>query len=428
MKLTSAITLTFLLLWAQQMHAVELPHVIENTVYSDNIKTVEMYRAGWKLSNPVLNLGEDAQLLFTFDDLVDEAKDYYYTIYHCDRDWQISKISQQEYLESFMDFPINDFEYSINTTVRYINYMLALPNDDVPIILSGNYALVVFDRDNPDQPIITWRFYVVEPRTTISARIRRATHDPVNGANQEVDFIVDHNGFTIEDPNSDIKTVVTQNNRTDNAITNLTPLYIRNGILEYDYSMENVFPGGNEFRYFEIRGIKYPGEGVENVGYYDPLYHATLLTHRIRKIRPYTYYQEMNGNYFVEALNKEYPDVEADYQFVHFTLPMAQPPLGGGVYVFGKLSNWECTKTNRMQWNFERNQYELTLLLKQGYYNFTYAYKDNDSKLVKPENLEGSHHETENEYQIYVYYGKITDKYDRLIGYKKFNSLTSRIY
>lgn len=423
-----AILLLLQFLFFYQLLAVNLPTIIENEIYDSNIKTVEMFRDGWKLSNPIINLNTDEQLVFSFDDINFEKREYYYTIYHCDRDWKISKLAQEEYLKSFVDYAITDYAFSINTNIQYLNYMLKIPNDDIPIIISGNYALVVFDKDNPEKPIITWRFYVVESKISINAKIRRATFDPRNGENQEIDFVINHGSFPINDPISDIKVVISQNNRGDNAITNLKPLFISNGILEYDYNMENTFKGENEFRSFEIRNIKYPGEGVEDIRFIKPLYHVTLETSYGRVQKPYNYYKEMNGNYYIEAFNKDYPEVEADYMFVHFTLPLAQPLLGGGIYVFGKLSNWQCSKFNEMKYNMELNQYEGTLLLKQGYYNFTYAYKDYSSNEVKCYNIEGSHYETENDYQIYVYYGMYTDRYDRLIGYQKFNSLSNRSY
>ena len=102
---------------------------------------------------------------------------------------------------------------------------------------------------------------------------------------------------------------------------------------------------------------------------------------------------------------------------------MDQVLSGGGVYVFGALCNWQCNKLNEMKWNMDEKQYELALLLKQGYYNYCYAWKDFTDNKVKINALEGSHFETENDYYIYVYYGKISDRYDRLIGYQKFNSL-----
>jgi len=81
-----------------------------------------------------------------------------------------------------------------------------------------------------------------------------------------------------------------------------------------------------------------------------------------------------------------------------------------------------------MKWNMEKGQYELSLLLKQGYYNYCYAWKDFIDKKIKLNALEGSHFETENDYYISVYYGKPTDRYDRLVGYQKFNSIKDRAF
>lgn len=415
-----------LLLSSLNAFCIDLPDFLENKIYSENIKTVQMYRDGWKLSNPIITLNSEEQLVFTFDDLTNQQANYYYTIYHCDRNWHLSKLTQQDYLPTYVDFPITDSEFSVNTTVKYVNYFLRIPNEDVPIKYSGNYVLVVYNQDQPNEPIITWRFYVVEPRVKITASIRRATFDATKGENQEVDLMIDHRGYNIQDPASDVKVVISQNNRTDNAIANLKPLFYGNGKLEYNYDMENVFKGANEFRAFEIRGIKYPGEGVADVGYFEPMYHATLLTDEKRTQKRYIFNQDLNGNFLIEAYNKNYPETEADYQMVHFTLDLDQPFLGGGVYVFGKLTNWQCNAENKMVWNFERNQYELSLLLKQGYYNYMYGYVAGAESIVKCENIEGSHYETENEYQIFVYHGRIIDRYDRLIGYQKFNSQTDR--
>ncbi len=408
--------------------AVDLPRVIENRVYSENIHTVEMYRAGWKLSNPILTLNADEQLLFSFDDLNVEKTDYYYTIYHCNRNWELSSMSQHEYLGAFVDFPLDDYAYSQNTNIHYINYMLALPNNDVPLTLSGNYVLLVYDRQQPDAPVITWRFYVLEPQVKINARITRPVGDGMRGENQQIDFVIDHGSFSINDAYSDVKVVVTQNNRTDNAITDLKPVYVSPGKLEYEHATGNIFKGENEFRAFEIRNIRYNGEGVESLRYIAPLYHATLLRHIPRVQQQYNYYEEMNGNFFIEAFNKREPEIEADYMMVHFTLDITQPLLGGDIYVFGKLSDWQCNSQNRMSYNLDARQYEHSMLLKQGYYNFIYAYKDEISGEIKSYNLEGSHFQTENDYSIYMYYGRLNDRYDRLVGYQRFNSHRNRSF
>ena len=138
-------TLSSLLIFAN-CFGYDLPDVITNDVYSDNIRTVQLYREGWALSSPVIVLNSDQKLAFNFDDLSAEVKNYYYTVYHCDRNWKISNIPQQEYLEPFTEFPLEDFEFSIVPLVRYVNYFLSLPNDNVKFRYSGNYAIVVYDK------------------------------------------------------------------------------------------------------------------------------------------------------------------------------------------------------------------------------------------------------------------------------------------
>ncbi|MCF8362117.1 MAG: DUF5103 domain-containing protein [Prolixibacteraceae bacterium] len=407
---------------------IELPEVLRNKVFNENIKTVELYREGWKLSNPVLTLGNDEQLVFTFDDLSAGQSDYYYTFFHCDRNWQISSLNQSEYFDSFTEFPVTDSEYSVNTTIPYTNYLLRIPNDDVPIRYSGNYILIVFAREKPDVPVITRRFYVVEQRVDIQSRIRKASNQVDGVESQEVNFNIDYGNFSINNPSSDIKVVVRQNNRHDNQIEDLDPLYMSNGVLEYDYNTGNVFPGVNEFRFFEFRNVKHPGKGVWSIDYLEPMYNVTLENHKPRVQEPYSYQEDLNGNYYIEVTNSDYPELEADYMLVHFTLDMAQPLLGGGIYIFGKLSNWECTEPFKMSYNMEQKRYEHSIVLKQGSYSFLYAYKDDFTGKIKPYNIEGSHSETENDYQIFVYYGEISDRYDRLIGYNQFNSSRNRSY
>jgi hypothetical protein len=408
--------------------AVRLPSSISNQVFSETIGTVKLHREGWALSNPVIELNSDQKLLLSFDDLANVRQDYYYTLYHCNRNWSVSAIAQQEYLPSFTDFPVNDFAYSINTKVGYINYQVRIPNDDVPIKFSGNYALVIFNRNEPDLPVLIRRFFVVENRVSVDARIRRALFEKHTGENQEVDIRVNHHGFPIQNPFADVKLVVLQNGRDDNALTELKPVYVQNEMLDYDYDQENVFVGGNEFRYFEIRGIKYPGEGVLDVRYIAPLYHVTLESDQVRVNKRYNYYREMNGRFHVEAYNMQEPDIEADYLMVHFTLPMENVLMGGGIYIFGELTNWQCLPEHRMKWNPEMNRYELDLLLKQGYYNYMYAWMDDQDKLIKPQAIEGSNPDAENDYQVFFYYGRKADRYDRLVGYQQFNSHLNRTF
>ncbi len=393
-----------------------------NTVNSDDIKSVQLFREGFELSNPVLDLGEEGKLILKFDDLSGEVKNYSYTILHCDASWNESFVAQHEYLEGFANNPLTDYARSFNTTFSYVNYRLELPNEQVKFRLSGNYVLVVYE-GNKENVVLTRRFYVVEPLVQIEGTVRRATHDAFKGENQEVDFTVYHEKLRINNPREEVKVVLMQNNRWDNAIRDLKPLFIRNNTLVYDYNRENVFPAGNEFRYFDTRSRRINGEGVLETTFYRPYYHVTLIPGEVRANKRYFPYREMNGKFVVESqeMVRDF-DVECDYQFVHFSLPLEAPLLGGTVNVFGALSNWNANKSNEMTWNFETGRYELTLLLKQGYYNYLFVYVPQGATTADHVNLEGSFWETENDYQIFVYYRDMAGRYDRLVGYRQLNS------
>jgi len=395
----------------------------QNSVYREEIKSVQLYREGNELSDPLIELGSDAKLILKFDDLSTDVKNYSYTLIHCDANWNESFLQQNEYMSGFPDNPFTDYATSNNTTVKFVNYQLQIPNENCTPKFSGNYALVVFADNNRDSLVLIQRFYVVEPKVRIEGLVKKATFDPFNGENQEVDFKIYNEQLKLVNPTEDIKVVLMQNRRWDSAIRDLKPSFIHDNVLDYDYNKENVFPGGNEFRYFDIRTIRHPGENIGNIEFFRPYYHATLLPDEVRTNKIYRTYKEMNGNFVIESQDRvtDY-DTECDYEFVHFYLKMGSQLVGGTVNVFGALTGWNVNKTNEMKWNFDRAGYDLTLMLKQGYYNYQYVYVPDGAKKADSVSLEGSFFITENDYQIFAYYHDISSRYDRLVGFITINS------
>ncbi len=413
-----------LITFLSSLSAQNKSYYYENAVYREYIKTVQMYRAGFELSYPVLTLGEDAQLLFKFDDLSDQQRNYYYTVIHCDANWNESYISQNEYISGFPENPLDDYKLSFNTTFHYSNYQLLMPNDNMKLNYSGNYVLVVFEDNDKEKVVITQRFYVVDQKASIDGRVRRARTDLYMGPNQELDFAITHSNIQIENPLKDVKVVIMQNGRWDNAARNLKPVYIRGNQLIYENMKETIFPAGNEFRYFDNRSNKFNGENIASTEFHSPYYHKTIMKDEVRTGKNFFKYKEMDGKYTIESQDEEVkvPDTECDYTFVHFTLALPSILLGGTVNVFGALTGWNANKSNEMTWNFNTNAYELTLLLKQGYYNYEYVYVPQGATSADVTNIEGSFWETENDYLLFVYYSDFAARYDRLVGFRLFNS------
>nr|HPI70617.1 DUF5103 domain-containing protein [Tenuifilaceae bacterium] len=107
----------------------------------------------------------------------------------------------------------------------------------------------------------------------------------------------------------------------------------------------------------------------------------------------------------------------------YFTL---KTPLGGetgkSVYLFGELTGWQLSPDNRMEYSYQRQAYEISLLLKQGAYSYRFVVADNTTGAVDATYFEGSHFDTENSYMVLVYYRPMGSRYDRIIGYQTVSS------
>ena len=104
-------------------------------------------------------------------------------------------------------------------------------------------------------------------------------------------------------------------------------------------------------------------------------------------------------------------------------LPYETPVIDANIYIYGALTDWQTDKNAVMTYNYEHKAYEGSLLLKQGYYNYCYALKENDKPMIDISYIEGSHYETENDYAIFVYHHPFNLRYDRLIGMQVINSV-----
>ena len=395
-----------------------------NKSYSPDIKTVLCYKKGWELSDPVWELNSNEILQLTFDELGNQAQTYQYTIIHCNADWETSNLSDYEYIQGFADVQVKDYYYSFNTTYDYVHYVINFPNEDIAPKLSGNYIIRVYKDFDREQKILERRFYVVEPQVEINAVVKRPGNTEFRNKGQEVDFQILHSGFRIRDPYADIRVNLIQNGRIDNIISNLKPRFIGNDELDYNYDYENIFLGGNEFRYFDIKSMRYQAEFIASIEFQKPYYHVNLTQAEDKAFKPYYFINDLNGRYYVDVQEGRDKNIEADYVYVHFSLPVDAPLVDEDVYVLGALTDWNLDESNKMTYNFDNYAYEITLLLKQGYYNYMYAVVKKGESKADLGYFEGNHYETENDYSIFVYYSDVTSRYQKLIGFYRTNTLS----
>jgi hypothetical protein len=187
-----------------------------NHIFNDKIKTVQLYKEGWNLSYPIIKLNSNDKLILHFDLLNDEAESYYYTFIHCDKDWKKSDILPNSYIDGYPENPIEDYENSFNTTVSYFHYKISFPNDRVKLSLSGNYILIVYPADKPEEPSITQRFIISEDAARIDVTAHRPLMTKDNNTHQQIDFTVNYSGMSINDPYRNVYAFILQNGRWDN--------------------------------------------------------------------------------------------------------------------------------------------------------------------------------------------------------------------
>lgn len=408
---------------------VQENEIFINKVSDSRIKTVLLYKEGWNLSFPVISLNNTGKLVFGFDLLGDRNEQFDYTFIHCDKDWRRSDIFINDYLDGFPENPIEEVKPSFNTTVNYFHYSLIFPNNRVKMKLSGNYILYIYHPDNPDKPVITQRFVVEEGSSKIDIKVHRPQMAAFRDAGQQVDFTIDISGAGIIDPYRNIYCSLLQNGRWDNAKYNMKPEIYGGNELKYNsLSEKNIFSGGNEFRYFDIKSIRYQSEYVRRIDFAAPYYNIYLAPSENREFKPYFYWQDFNGKYYIACQEGRDAETDADYVYVYFTLPSVYPAEGGEMYVSGGLSNWSYTNENLMTYNLGKQQYECTMLLKQGWYNYEYAFISDGAKNITERKFEGSHAETENDYMVIMYYRNPRDRYDRVIGTASVNTLNRLTY
>ena len=362
----------------------------------------------------VMALGGDDRVVFSFDEMSHTYHRYLCRITHRNADWSRSDMLEIDYLEGFNDMPIEDWENSVNTTQLYTRYEFSLPNENVSLKLSGNYRIEILDDDSyDDTPVAVFDFSVVEPKVTVNASVSGNTDRSFNNGEQQLSFVVDYSGYSIADPASDIKPVIYQNRRSDNAVAGIKPTYIHGSAVEYVHNDRLIFEAGNEYRRFELTDPNMPGMNVEEVVYNAPDYHALLYVDKPRK--SHYGHNDENGRYFVNTLEGRGSLLEADYIYVHFALDLPYRD-GGSYYLIGDFTGEPFSPLCRLDYDAEGGYYFTSQLLKTGVYNYMYVWlPDGDSKGVLAP-AEGTFYETENEYIIYIYHRAFGDRYDRLVG------------
>lgn len=379
-------------------------------IYAPNIKTLTLTVDNDPTLPPYLPFGGRKQIAIEWDEMSHDYKRFRYHIDHCDWDWQPTDgIFESDFLVGLNDQLIEDYEKSFNTTQIYTHYRLRLPSKDIRLRLSGNYRVLIYEEDNEDEPVLEARFCIYEREAGIVAQLSSNTDIDFNNSHQQMTLSVGFGALQVFDPSRELKVVAMQNRRWDSRVEGIQPNVRRANGIEFTHNKQLIFPAGNEYHRFEILDVHRTNTGVDRIDWFEPYYHATLFPAQID--HNYSYAEDQNGVYVLRSSDNYDDWTTAEYVVVHFFLETPKLP-GGDVYVAGQWAGQTFNPDCKMEYKEEEGCYHAAILLKQGYYSYEFIQQDGLTQRTM-----GSFFETENEYQVLVYYRQQGARYDRLAGY-----------
>lgn len=383
-------------------------------VYEPQIETVLLHPTGGDNANllPAVTKMGEWKLLLEFDDLRNQRDNYSARIVHCNHDWTKSDMMDLDFLKDYNEFNITNFQFSIDTHIPYIHYTFDLPAVKLP----GNYVVVVYRQGDKDDIILSKRFMVFDSRVTFSRDRNLVNAGRVASLNQQLNFTINYQNITIPNPLENVWVVIRQNQRWDNMVMDIKPAFIREAEHELEYNFfddKKMFKGGNEFRFFDLRSLNYPGRNVDYVNKTVKPFEAFIQKEKPRTSMAYAQNPDLDGNF--KLANLDYNNINfANYLYVNFNL--STPLVRGDVYVSGAFNYWNLDEKNKMEYDSAGQKYQARILLKQGWYDYEYVVK---SPTLPSYYLEGSHYETQNSYELFFYYKPFQPRAEQLIGYMR---------
>lgn len=399
----------------------------EDRVFDENIQAVRLFPASSDISsqtNPsVISLTAGTPLVLKFDDIAYEAEMFSAKILHCNADWTPSRLRDADFLQQYNEFNINEYEYAINTRIPYIHYTFVLP----PVTKSGNYIIKVYRGRDESKTVFTKKFMVYQNQINIGASVVPPSRTEDRRTAQQIDITVNYSNRELIDPINNTRIVIRQNQRGDLAIAGLKPTFIREDLRQIQYRLfdgSNTFQAGNEFRFIDLRFVRTRGRNIAAVRMEEDAVFAEAGMDESRKGQGYLEYLDLNGQFVVMNVERQNHELESEYVLVTFHLKT--PELPSAPHVLGSLSQWGSLPESKMEYDKQKGVYQATLFLKQGWYDYQYGVKDADGNW-DTEPFEGSHFQTENEYEVFFYYREMGSRYDELIGYTVLNPNKRRL-
>ena len=412
------------LLFAASLFAQDFNLPCGNLNYRPEVQTVLLYADDNQLNDPIVPL-EDmmGRLTLSFDIIDGQGEVLNYTFIHCNHDWQPTDIQRIQYASGYDSDRLDNYAFSRNTLIEYVNYQLKFPTEDMTPLLSGNYLLIVFGDDMNDL-YFTRRFMVFDEKAHVGVTVPRYPDDlNLTDTHQQLNVKVNLNNYLTGNTQQYSYLTIRQNGRWDNAAEDLKPTYVYPDYISFEHHPQTVFEAGNQYRRFNTSNFYFQSENLAHIRQTEESYEIDITTCESRARLAYTTYEDIHGEKFIYVENENLDNsTEADYCRVNFFYKSEVPLTHEDLYIMGALNDWCFNESNKMTYDYRLRGYTCSMVLKQGYYNFMFVTIDRSTYEIKTDLTAGNHWETNNVYKLYFYFYNALKGYDELIGYTVVNS------
>ncbi len=373
--------------------------------------------AGADLADPFVPL-VGGRLTLSFDWLEDDVKDFRYDVVHCDRDWNVDRLSTLDYLQTFSEGDVTDFRLSVTTANPYTSYQLQLPNQYVAWKVSGNYFLRLYD-DDSGKLIARLRFCVFEDLLKMTPEARRPTQAQLDRTHQEFTVSSNIREARVDDARRSLTLSVIQNGDWRYAYHGQLPRRLSGEDAIWDFPGRLVFPGHREWRGLDIRTLLSDGGQVDEVVEDDGGITVYLRPDLYRVDDAVEVRLDINGKFVLGDFDNRLSG-RSDYATTIFSLRSERDRSIEPLYVYGAYNGYQLNEANKGVYNELTRSYVFRTLLRQGYYDYAYVSLADATVAPSWSEVEGNSFATENHYNFLLYYRPYGARYDRLVGYRYF--------
>jgi len=381
-----------------------------------SVRTVQLYRGDDEQSLPVVSLNEGAPLTLEFDLMAEQGRPLSIYFQHADRQWR-RDLSASQTLESFQDDRLLDYRSSRGTEVPYVHYKYRFPNDDIRFRISGNYILRVTERGRRDSVLFEQPFFVAEERGQIQLGA-----EPLNLPGQRAPSFRPIARYT---PPSDVRgdpfghaVCFVRNGRLSDTRCEDRPLLARQPELEFELERDRAYAPTTADYELDLSELRVTTQIAQVDRSRSPV--------RVQLDPDYARFGEGmgrgtgNGQPIVRGAlpNQLNPEVSAEYVETTFAfVPSGERPYTSPLVVAGSFSGMDAGRGTQMAWNATRGQYEGTVLLKQGRYQYFYS---TDDPAFRKQTL-ATQPRIRSNYTAFVYYQDARRNTDRLLRVSGFS-------